>query len=503
MDCGTLKAAKGVDITISPGKMVANDQPFRVDDGSYNQLLDYGFDQSSIANQRRRRSMYDGYTSIATNFLREEIQPTMTRKSIMHQTEGNSTIPKRRACPYFVSEYIQQQTVQPPRVTRSEDKTCETATTISETKKRPRSSHGRTKPTVPRETKIEIRIDGDETDDIIDEIRTKASRVCTKESSSIVLKRIRKPTTATSDLERENEKVGNLLLLDSLEELVQNKGSSWKRIRIEDCSPCILEVVLKSQYCQNFEDIHIVGITDESSDDQPVLPQVESSPESEVQSLATTSSLIVSLLRKTNRIRELVLKNCNVDNFDLIRIMNILCDHPNHPKSLERLDLRFNKFSPLALRSILAVHLRSSLHSLKSLKLRQGIRCVVHRNIRDAILQSLRCNRVVLESIDVFDWDKSVQYRLDINRAKRRFIFCNNDRFPIALWPLLLEQALVANEKHYHEVLVRKQKATSSVIGPRCTETSKTRRQASILYHMFRNGGPMLLEQQSSTFESN
>jgi len=188
--------------------------------------------------------------------------------------------------------------------------------------------------------------------------------------------------------------------------------------------------------------------------------------------------------------------------------MDVLCGHPNHPESLESLDLRFNEFTSRAIQSVLTIHLKLKLHSLKYIKLRQGIRCVVHRNIRDAILQSLRQNRVVLESIDIFDWDKSVQYLLDINRAGRRTVFGNNDQFPRDLWPLLLERAVVVNtttcDQHKEEedaVLFTKSSAPqqqSALLIPRqrIALAPATRRQASVLYHMFRNGGPMMLQQQ-------
>eukprot|EP00536_Pseudo-nitzschia_multiseries_P019027 jgi/Psemu1/316611/fgenesh1_kg.3641_\ len=195
--------------------------------------------------------------------------------------------------------------------------------------------------------------------------------------------------------------------------------------------------------------------------------------------------------------------------------MNVLCSHPNHPKSLEHLDLRFNRLTRKVIESIVAIHLRSSLHALKTIKLRQGIRCVVHRSIRDAILRGLGTNRVILESIDVFDWDKSVQFFLDANRAKRRTVFCNNDRFSRNLWPLLLEQAVAIGnqprrDEHEHEhehnedvIAVRSPlpfRLSSSSIrmaGGRFGAPATRRRQASVVYHLFRNGGPMLLEQQS------
>ncbi|MGK3756156.1 MAG: hypothetical protein ACI8RD_008466, partial [Bacillariaceae sp.] len=145
-------------------------------------------------------------------------------------------------------------------------------------------------------------------------------------------------------------------------------------------------------------------------------------------------------------------------------------------KTLESLDLRYNMFTSRSIRSVLAIHLRSSLHSLKSISLRQGIRCVVNPKVRDAILQGLQHNRVILESIDIFDWDRSVQHFLDINRFGRRKVLCNED-FPRSLWPLLLE---------------RTTPTTNISTGRRRIAV----RQANVVYHMFRNGGPVLLQQQ-------
>ena len=488
----------------------------------------YGFDRNATAKQRSRGDgILDRNPSIGISFQKEEIQPTATRNNNIQQpifddvdrrrsTGGHgqtnlSTVggPKKRCFPHLVSGFVQQQTVQPPRATTNfEDNKYDTIFDASEVKKRPRSSYSRTNnTTTSREPKIEIRIEGDTINDIIDEIRTKTIGKATQESSSILLKGIHGLSTSSIDSRREDETDKSLLLLNSLQDLVRNKGSSWKRIRIQECSPCITEVLLASPYATNFEEIHFVGICD---DDKSISTQAESPSESDLQPIVTTidartrtSSLIISLLRKTKRIKELVLKDCDLDNLDLVRIMDMLCAHPNHPESLEYLDLRFNKFTPMALQSILANNLRSSLHSLKTVKLRQGLRCVVHRNIRDAILQSLRCNQVVLESIDVFNWDKSVQYLLDVNRAKRRSIFCNNDRFPRTLWPYLIEQALVTNGEDDCDLLVTERKSSSEPppFVPRPRNISTARRQASVVYHIFRNGGPMLLEQHQ--FESN
>jgi len=157
--------------------------------------------------------------------------------------------------------------------------------------------------------------------------------------------------------------------------------------------------------------------------------------------------------------------------------MSILCS--NHSKTLESLDIRYNKFTSRGIQSVVANHLRLSLHSLKTISLRQGIRCVVNPKIRDAIIQGLQHNRVILESIDIFDWDRSVQHFLDINRAGRREVFCK-EHFQRNLWPLLLERAT--------------SKLQLSIVPP--VRRRIAARQANVLYHMLRNGGPMLLQQQ-------
>jgi len=496
-----------------------------VDEESYNVLLNHGFDRKATAKQRARGGIYDGYASLATNFLQEQIQPA-ERNSTIHSTCGDarqsfsrglgkknlSTVgPKKRCFPNLISGLIQQQTLQPPNLTVFGGSKYDKVSNSNEIKKRSRSSYIRTKTTgeLEIESKLELRIEGGTMNHMIDEIRTKAFETSAQESSSVFLKGIRGIPTSYIDLRRGNEIIDSVSLLNSLKYLVKNKGSSWKRVRVQECDPWIVEVLLASPCSTNFEEIHLMGMRDNGlyrmDHNQSISSQVETSSESRLQSISRTadtqtysSSLIIALLRKTTRIKQLILKDCNLDNLDLNRIMSILCNHPTHPKSLEHLDLRFNKFTPIAIQSVLATHLRLSLHSLKTMKLRQGLQCVVHCNIRDVILQSLRCDRVVLESIDIFDWDKSVEYFLDMNRAKRRFIFCNNDRFPRSLWPRLLEQALVVNEDGDCDALITKTKSQSqlSFVVPRHINTTTTRRQASVVYHIFRNGGPMLLEQR-------
>jgi hypothetical protein len=177
-------------------------------------------------------------------------------------------------------------------------------------------------------------------------------------------------------------------------------------------------------------------------------------------------------MNKTVRLKRLVLKDCNLRDSNLFQIMNILCR--NHSKTLESLDIRYNMFTSISIRSVLAIHLRSSLHSLKSISLRQGIRCVVNPKVRDAILQGLRHNRVILESIDIFDYDRYIQHFLDINRFGRRKVLCN-ENFPRSLWPILLERTTTDIPPGRRRIAVR---------------------QANVVYHMFRNGGPLLLQQQ-------
>ena len=471
--------------------MVIKRPSFRINDESYNVLLNNGLGQNRRAKQRRFGDIYEGYSS--AEFLHEEIQPKMISgdaayldsDGIDRQENRSKALQKRRVSSHHASGYIRQHTIQPSSFR------CDKDSKLNESKKRPRSPHRQPGATITTGTKIDVRIGGETMSDVVNGIKTNLSS-CNNESS-IFFKGIRKLPTNSSNEEIENVTKESLCLLNSLKDLVHIKGSSWKRIKIQECSPSLLELILASPHCHNFEEIHILEMCDDEEDEPKHMETASAG--SICQSL--TSTLIVSLLAKASKIRELVLKNCNLKNMDLIRIMNILCSHPNHPTSLERLDLRFNKFTPSAIQSILIDHLRSSLHSLKDLKLRQGVRRFVHRNIRNAVLQSLRCNRVVLESIDVFDSDKSVQYLLDINRAKRRFIFVNNDRFPRTLWPLLLEQALVANENDDHNVLVRK--VSSPRMPPLVGTNSSTKRQASVLYHIFRNGGPMLLEQQHSS----
>ncbi len=477
--------------------MVIKRSSFRVNDESYNMLLNYRLDENRRAKQRRCSDAYEGYSS--AEFLQEEIQPKIMRVDgfflCSDGIDRSKPLPKMRPSPHHIPGCIRQQTIQPSKAIMCQE---------NETKKRPRSSHGKPEATINTGTTSELRIGGGTTSDIVKEIRTNLS--IRNEESSVVFKGIRKLPTNFSNLDKnENEEEEEALcLLSSLKDLVQNKGSSWKKIRMQKCSPSLMELILASPHCHHLEEIHISDMCD---DDEDELKEQETEALAGPKHQTLTSSLIISLLTKAMRIKALVLKNCNLDNFDLVRIMNILCSHPNHPTSLERLDLRFNEFTPTAIHSILIDHVRSSLHSLKELKVRQGIRCLVQQKIRNAVLQSLRCNRVVLESIDVFDSDRSVQYLLDINRAKRRFIFCNNDRFPRTLWPLLLEQALVVNEDDGRDLLIRKV-SSPPVPSTRYRYDASAKRQASVLYHIFRNGGPMLLEQQHSTkqlssFESN
>mmetsp|Transcript_3048 Transcript_3048/g.8275 ORF Transcript_3048/g.8275 Transcript_3048/m.8275 type:complete len:484 (+) Transcript_3048:158-1609(+) len=470
----------------------------------------------STKHRRRDGICYDGFPFSPNLFLHEEIQPTIARSHDFHSTYKHSypqfshtqklltKESKKSYCSSFCTGLIQQHMVQPRRLTTFQsEQRYHVISNVSETKKRSRSSSCRTTSS-RREPKVEIRIEGDTTNDIINEIKLKSFDMFTNESSSVLLKGIRGlPSCIVST--RDDMTKEAMLLLSSLKDLVKNKGSSWKIMKIQECSPVVVEVLIASLISSDFEEIHIVGMCDdELYEADENLKQIEPSSASHSSSIAGSidprmyvSFLITSLLKKTNRIKKLVLQGCNLDNMALNQIMNILCSHPNHPKSLEYLDLRFNKFTPIAIQSVLAIHLKSSLHSLKTVKLRQGLRCVVNENTRDAILQSLRCNRVVLEYTDIFDWDKSVQYLLDINRAKRRSILCNNDRFPRSLWPLLLGQVVVVNEGEDTNLTIKHTKSQyqSPPFVSQQVITSTRRRQASVIYHIFRNSGAMLLQQ--------
>eukprot|EP00532_Pseudo-nitzschia_australis_P004665 CAMPEP_0168201162 /NCGR_PEP_ID=MMETSP0139_2-20121125/23507_1 /TAXON_ID=44445 /ORGANISM="Pseudo-nitzschia australis, Strain 10249 10 AB" /LENGTH=574 /DNA_ID=CAMNT_0008126595 /DNA_START=113 /DNA_END=1837 /DNA_ORIENTATION=+ len=453
-------------------------------------------------------------------------------------TTLSTTIPvargpkNHRHASILVPTYIQRQAVEPPTTVSFQNfhhgnecgcnTTTTTATTTTiDTKKRSRFSNNLAPTAASATLESEMRIEGDSVDNIIDEIRSMTfGSTVVHDSTSLCLKKIREPSAIKSihgeygALLRDNNNEhkhseaslssSSSPLFDAFKDLIERRAHSWRRIRIHECSPWIVEVLLASPHRANIEELQLVGMRDDNDEPQEHEPDrgdrsiSPSSSESESHSgaepsplplplsspVATTptiAGLVVSLLRNTNRLQKLVVKDCNLQNSDLVRIMDVLCAHPNHPESLEHLDLRSNRLTPRAIESILSIYLRSSLHSLKSLRVRQGIKCVVNRSIRDAILRSLRTNKVVLESIDVFDWDKSVRFFLDVNRAKRRTVFYNNDRFPGSLWPFLLEQAVLVDERR----------------DPSATRRRSRRRQASVVYHMFRNGGPMLLQQQS------
>jgi len=278
-----------------------------------------------------------------------------------------------------------------------------------------------------------------------------------------------------------------MLLKKACTHLIEAQGSSCKTIIIHNCCFSIAEAVFSSSCSSHFEDVRLIDMIEPTSisinpplsfnlrkqQQQPLTPLNPSQPELlyctsiDIKQQIGISSLILYFLTKIICLKKLVLQDCNLQDLHLYQIMNCLCkSHAN----VESLDLRFNKFTSKGIRSILLIHLRSSLHSLRNISLRQGIRCVVDPQIRDAILHCLQYNQVILESIDIFCWDRSIQHFLDINRAGRRCALCNDD-FPRSLWPLLLERATL-------------QVPILSV------------RQSNILYHMFRNGGPTLLLQQ-------
>ena len=214
------------------------------------------------------------------------------------------------------------------------------------------------------------------------------------------------------------------------------------------------------------DEIHLERIQDEQS----------STSSSSSAGSTPVASMILSLLEQTKP-KRLVLRDCNLSVSDLFNIMNVLCR--KHYESLECLDLRHNRFPARAIQWILAIHL-GSLRNLKEIYLRQGIRCIVHQNVRNAILDGLDNNtNLCLETIDLFEWDRSIEHLLDINRAGRKVLF-QDESFPISLWPQLLERA--TNE----ESLTKNQ----PVQPPKRRIVA---RQASVLYHILRNG-PILLQ---------
>jgi hypothetical protein len=184
----------------------------------------------------------------------------------------------------------------------------------------------------------------------------------------------------------------------------------------------------------------------------------------------SASSPIIALLERT-RPKRLAFRDCNFSVSDLFCIMEVV--KRKHVNTLECLDLRHNGISVRALQWIISIYL-GSFHKLKELYLRQDIRCMVHQNVRNAILEGLLNDKnQVLETIDLFHWDRKVEHVLDLNRAGRRTFQIEN--FPISLWPKLLERA-----------------TTKETLSKKCFGKPPKRRlvarQASVLYHLLRHG---------------
>jgi hypothetical protein len=245
-------------------------------------------------------------------------------------------------------------------------------------------------------------------------------------------------------------------------------------IRICDCSYSTLQELLLFSSSFSFEDlsnvceIHMQGIHRTKSPTD-INTATQSSP-------SPISDVVITLLQHT-RLKRLILRDCNLHVSDLFAIMKVL--RQKHFNTLEHLDLRYNGFAPRVLQWILSIHL-GSLQSLKVIYLRQGIRCMVHQSVRNAITQGLDKNRFhTLHYIDLFHWDRSIEHILDVNRAGRRVF--QLESFPLGLWPFLLERVTKK------EVIAKKEPGRSTL-------RQLVARQASVLYYMLRNG-PHLLQQ--------
>jgi hypothetical protein len=237
-----------------------------------------------------------------------------------------------------------------------------------------------------------------------------------------------------------------------------------KTIRICDCTystlpevlpPLCDSVALSTVDEIHFQNIHRAAVTED------LMMQTSSASSSDKTSITTS---IIALLEQT-RPKRLILRDCNLQVSDLFAIMEILRRH--HSTTLEHLDLRYNGFAPRVLQWIFAIHM-GSFHSLREIYLRQGIRCMVHQSVRDAIVECIQKNRHnKLQNIDVFYWDRSIEHILDINCAGRRVL--QLDSFPMVLWPLLLERATKTKKSGHNSD--RRMKA----------------REASTMYYMLRN----------------
>ena len=434
--------------------------------------------------KRIRRNTY--YPSI---FTQHAVQPKTTNNATSTTCPTNTVI----SAPIFMEE----QRLQPmSESSNSSNNSTDNDSDKFPGKKRSRSTNPTTTTTTTTTTD-ELRIEATSSSNndydmniIIDEIEAATTNSNNHKYSSLYLKGVRVSSfqgSSGSRLCEEKNNKNDILLLQALKDLVKHQAgsSSWRTIKVHNCSPSIVEAVLLSSPSSvvNFEEIHLVNMHDDDEEEeeetnnddslillQPILSSNRASMKHVDQ--ATTSTLIMNLLNKTVRLKRLVLKNCNLRDSNLFQIMNILCR--NHSKTLESLDIRYNMFTSISIRSVLAIHLRSSLHSLKSISLRQGIRCVVNPKVRDAILQGLQHNQVILESIDIFDYDRYIQHFLDINRSGRRKVLCN-ENFPRSLWPILLERTTIEIPPGRRRIAVR---------------------QVNVVYHMFRNGGPLLLQQQ-------
>ncbi|KAG7367937.1 hypothetical protein IV203_030680 [Nitzschia inconspicua] len=214
------------------------------------------------------------------------------------------------------------------------------------------------------------------------------------------------------------------------------------------------------------EEIHFQNIRNENLSEEP-------NPDRPSRSLSTErsiSSYIVALLKQTKP-KRLILRDCDLQMSDLLNIMDVL--RRNHSETLEHLDLRYNGFAPRVLQWLISIHL-GSFRSLQEVYLRQGIRCIIQKSVRDAIVTGLENTRHhTLRCIDLFHWDRSVEHLLDINCVGRRVFQMHS--FPFGLWPFLLERAMKRKD---HSTSLPRQRALA--------------REASAIYHMLRNTPELL-----------
>jgi hypothetical protein len=218
--------------------------------------------------KRIRRNTY--YPSI---FTQHAAQPKTTTNNATPTSPTNRTV---ISAPIFIDE----QRLQP----MSESNNSSNNYTDNDNDKFPGKKRLRsTNPTTTKTTTTttdELRIEatsGSNNDYdmnvIIDEIAAATSNNNNHKYSSLYLKGIRVSSFkgSSSRLCEENKKKNDILLLQALKDLVKHQAgsSSWKTIKVHNCSPSIVETILLSSPSSvvNFEEIHLVNMHDDDDDD--------------------------------------------------------------------------------------------------------------------------------------------------------------------------------------------------------------------------------------------